>query len=75
MLSIACLGMLSSMACTTATRCPRAAVMHEPGINHLTDFALFLTFACIERWQLATSPCKAKTLELIDKTKKIGLYG
>jgi hypothetical protein len=50
-------------------------MMSEQGINHLTDFALFLPFSCNERRQTAASQCKAKTLEVIEKTEKIGLYG
>jgi hypothetical protein len=75
MLSHACLSMLSRSACTTATRCPKAEVMSEPRINHLTDFALFLPFSCNERQQRGASRCNAETLEVVDKAEETGLYG
>jgi len=75
MLSAACLSMLSRLACTTATRCPRAVVMSRPGINHLRDFALFLPFSCNERPQSGTSRCKTETLEVVDKAEETRLYG
>ena len=50
-------------------------MMSEHGINHLTDFALFLPFSCIERRQTAASQCKATTLEVIEEIKKTVKYG
>src|SRR5215467_6454300 len=74
-LSIASPETLSNWACTTEMKCRTAVLMSEPRIKDLRHFALFLPFPCIERRQLAASQCKAKTLEVVDKTKKIGLYG
>jgi hypothetical protein len=54
---------------------PEAAMMSEHGINHLTDFALFLPFSCIERRQTAASQCKATTLEVVEEIKKTVKYG
>jgi hypothetical protein len=74
-LSIASPESLSNWACTTEMECRKAVLMSEPRIKDLRRFALFLPFPCIERRQLAASRCKAKTLEVVDKTKRIGLYG
>ena len=72
---IASHSMLSSRTCMTATRCRRAAVMSEPGINHLVDFALFLPFSCNERPQRPASLSKAETLEVGEETEKTARYG
>jgi len=57
------------------TKTPESLLMREPGIKHLTGFALFLPFWCSERLQTATSQCKVKTLEVIGKMKKTGMNG
>src|SRR5690242_5883526 len=74
-LSIASPETLSNWACTTEMKCRKAALMSEPRIKDLRQFALFLPFSCIERRQAATYRCKTEPLEVIEKMKKTARYG
>src|SRR5689334_19166629 len=49
--------------------------MSEPGIKHLTDFALLLPFSSIERRQNGTIQYKAINLVVTGKMKKTGMNG
>ena len=66
-----CRGTPSNLAYMIAARCPPERVMSERIINHLTNLALFLPFSCNERRQRRASRCKAETLEVIEKRRKL----
>jgi hypothetical protein len=73
-LSIASPETLSNWACTTEMKCRKAALMSESRIKELRHFALFLPFSGNDNPQAAASLRKPRTLQLIEKKKKTGLY-
>ncbi len=77
--SIAFHGMHLNLDCTIKVRCPKVPPTSEQNSTwsgtENKDIALFLPFSCNESLQHRASRCKAETIEVIEKTKKTGLYG